>query len=655
MKIRYLRLERKQRRILRNLALKFPQDPLLSAQPLSFRFFVGLNGSGKTTLLRTLAEIFVTLDRDGQPPAFPLWLAYDLKVDEKIRTVYLCSPKSHAPTLVIFDNSLPSDTNWEYLTAIDPHSVSWPHPIYREFKRTLPDGNVEIFLPSGGEFNLFLPSAMIAYTSGQTQEWKTIFDPAELMLDETSWSVLTPEDERPSNWTAERENELRQRTGESQSLMQAASPETLAAQFIRPSNSFLINTSQLSLAAALIMLKHLADQGKDESLQKILNELHMDMNAPLAFSLWVNLESARLTPTQAVIFADLMKLATTVVSESEPSQWRQLVFDPLARVSERDYNANPAPKIDAETKVTSYPGPQRIGFGDLTINAILELLGGEGGKIFDVFRTLSDWQQNSLVRDVRLILRKNTFDKDILLFDWLSDGERMLLGRIALFYLLQEKEDALLILDEPETHFNDAWKRRLVDMLDDALRDGSHQIVVSTHSSILLSDVFNTEITVLGLDGTIYEPSSGTFGTLPSEIMRNIFGTDNPVGDRAREFLDAVLTLVEYPELANRLWRELDKEPEPQVGNWVTSRYAFGEILKIFNEREQEEKLPHRSPYQWLRLFQGLHRRARVKGEVTLANVLEMLFDYVGAGYYQFELRRQHRRLTSAGENATPG
>ncbi len=394
-------------------------------------------------------------------------------------------------------------------------------------------------------------------------------------MDESAWDTLTPEDERPADWDVIRENEQRQRLGEEQPLLQAASPATLAAQFIRPSNSFLIDAPQLALAATLITLKHLADEGQDESLGAILSELGLRWQAPLALSLWVNLDPAHLDPTRAVIIADLMKLAATIVREPEPSQWRQLVFDPLARVPVKDYNANPPPQKDDATGAITYPGPQRVIFGDLMVKALLELLGGEGGKVFDVFRTLSDWQQNNLVRDVRLVLRKNDVE-DALLLDWLSDGERMLLGRVALFYLLRDKRDALLILDEPETHFNDAWKRRLVDMLDDALRDSAHQIVVSTHSSILLSDVFNTEITVLQLDGRIEEPPAGTFGTLPSEIMRNIFGADNPIGDRAKEFLDAVLTLVEFPDVADRLWRALDETPNPEIGAWMGAQHPFG-------------------------------------------------------------------------------
>jgi predicted ATPase len=41
------------------------------------------------------------------------------------------------------------------------------------------------------------------------------------------------------------------------------------------------------------------------------------------------------------------------------------------------------------------------------------------------------------------------------MFDELSDGEQVFLGRMALFYLMQGRDDALILLDEPESHFND--------------------------------------------------------------------------------------------------------------------------------------------------------------------------------------------------------
>ena len=75
-------------------------------------------------------------------------------------------------------------------------------------------------------------------------------------------------------------------------------------------------------------------------------------------------------------------------------------------------------------------------------------------------------------------------DIGVLRYEELSDGEQMVLGRMALFHLLQNHHDALLLLDEPETHFNDKWKREIVDIIDDAIGNTANDVLISTHSSL---------------------------------------------------------------------------------------------------------------------------------------------------------------------------
>ena len=127
---------------------------------------------------------------------------------------------------------------------------------------------------------------------------------------------------------------------------------------------------------------------------------------------------------------------------------------------------------------------------------------------------------------------------------------------MALFHLLQEEQDALLIFDEPETHFNDVWKRRIVDIIDDSLRDQHHEVIISTHSSIALTDVFDTEITVLK-NGVATRPAVRTFGASPSQLMIYLFNAPDSMGQRAMEYLDAQLdrtwTAHDIPELDNLL------------------------------------------------------------------------------------------------------
>jgi hypothetical protein len=129
----------------------------------------------------------------------------------------------------------------------------------------------------------------------------------------------------------------------------------------------------------------------------------------------------------------------------------------------------------------------------------------------------------------------------LLLYDWLSDGERSFLGRMALFALFRE-HNLLILLDEPEVHFNDVWKREIVQKLHTIMQDHASHAVITTHSSIALSDVPSDDVLILRRQGTYttgeeHVPGITTFGADPSDILVHVFGTLSPNGERSRRFI----------------------------------------------------------------------------------------------------------------------
>ncbi|MFN8439659.1 MAG: hypothetical protein U0175_02765 [Caldilineaceae bacterium] len=129
----------------------------------------------------------------------------------------------------------------------------------------------------------------------------------------------------------------------------------------------------------------------------------------------------------------------------------------------------------------------------------------------------------------------------LLLYDWLSDGERSFLARMALFALFQA-DNLLILLDEPEVHFNDVWKREIVQKLDQIMSGHSSHAVITTHSSIALSDVPSDDVLVLRRNGRYttgeeHSPGITTFGADPSDILVHVFGTLSPNGERSRSFI----------------------------------------------------------------------------------------------------------------------
>ena len=140
-----------------------------------------------------------------------------------------------------------------------------------------------------------------------------------------------------------------------------------------------------------------------DDLRALLNEVKW--KAPLSVTMDIDFRLDKLTPPQARKLHALITLATAVHREPEPGRVRSLIFD--------------LPQPVSEESVT-------------VAEKLLKILGGENPTPFQVFRTLYDWQQSGLWRDLTLVVGKSGIE-DVLLYDWMSDGERMLVGRIALF------------------------------------------------------------------------------------------------------------------------------------------------------------------------------------------------------------------------------
>ena len=234
--------------------------------------------------------------------------------------------------------------------------------------------------------------------------------------------------------------------------------------------------------------------------------------------------------------------ASEVIAEPHPAEARRiLVFDLKGT-------------FDAQT--SSFASTARDELQTCTTHgeALWALLGGaQDASAFELFTRLLELNQVGLFDDVLIRLRRAPLPSDddmneaddigVLRYEELSDGEQMVLGRMALFHLLQAQQDALLLLDEPETHFNDKWKREIVD-INDAIGHTSNDVLVSTHSAIVLSDVFNNEIVMVqktANGSTVRSVDEPTFGTDPSALMMTVFGAEDSIGKRAQEFIEGKL------------------------------------------------------------------------------------------------------------------
>lgn len=530
------------------------------ARKCAIRFVVGVNGSGKSNLLRAVAEVFLAL-ADGRRSPFPVQLVYELgsRDSSTSRTLVLdwFGDRQSASLWIgerfTFPDNATPDQFEQALLCFSTESSEIPaefRPLVR--KGEWPSGSVTPQV-------IALPSAVLAYTTGNLRPWRSVWSRNQQAEGLLGTSDDMEVDERPAGWTAAQENALQaaRQVGSDTPRQFLNTTATETDRFRRP---VLLDATLLKCALLAVTLPQAfietadyplrveADaamakmRGRDNNkntLQELLERggwhhlISVAFRSRLQTSMW----DQKLCETAH----DWWLCASEVIAEPHPvEQRRTMWFDLRGPFNGQAQSFLSAARDELESC-------RRQG------EALWALLGGtKDTSSFELFTRLLELNQAGLFDDVLLRLRRSPADSaepgssdiGVLRYEELSDGEQMVLGRMALFHLLQGQQDALLLLDEPETHFNDKWKREIIDIIDEAIGQTSNDVLISTHSAIVLSDVFNNEIVMVQKtqDGsTVRSVDEPTFATDPSALMMTVFGADDSIGKRAQEFIEGKL------------------------------------------------------------------------------------------------------------------
>lgn len=513
------------------------------ARECAIRFVVGINGSGKSNLLRAVAEVFLAL-ADLRVPAFPVSLVYELGVRDtpSHRTLLLhCPGNRKQASLWIrerfsFDDQSVQDDLDTFIEHLNKKGV----PSDPAFSALIEPGSWP--LRDSSPPQIALPSAVLAYTTGEMRPWHSVWNRnqhADGVLESSDDTLI---DERPAGWTAAQESAL-------QAVQLASEDEVGPVKSIGGKGSdqlgrpILLDATLLKCALLAVGLPHSLSESNDRTspLRDLLKRGGWHHLVSVAFR-------SRLQPSQwdqklCETAHDWWQCASDVIAEPHPLEQRRTVFFDL----NGPFNNQGLSLLS--TSRNELQGCTKQG------EALLSLLGGASDvKAFDLFARLLELKQAGLFDDILLRLRRGPVptledeneadDVGVLRYEELSDGEQMVLGRMALFHLLQGQQDALLLLDEPETHFNDKWKREIVDIIDDAIGHTSNDVLISTHSAIVLSDVFNNEIVMVqktASGSNLVPVNEPTFATDPSALMMTVFGADDSIGKRAQEYIENML------------------------------------------------------------------------------------------------------------------
>lgn len=127
----------------------------------------------------------------------------------------------------------------------------------------------------------------------------------------------------------------------------------------------------------------------------------------------------------------------------------------------------------------------------------------------------------------------------------LSDGEHQFIqifGAAVLF----GRDDSLFLLDEPESHFNPAWRAKFVFILDELLgkKQKSAEFLISTHSPYLVSACKKKNVIkfVRNIEGIAFERlEDETYGASFDVLLKALFDMKGLVAEIAKKDLQAIV------------------------------------------------------------------------------------------------------------------
>jgi len=119
----------------------------------------------------------------------------------------------------------------------------------------------------------------------------------------------------------------------------------------------------------------------------------------------------------------------------------------------------------------------------------------------------------------------------------ISDGEHQFLHTMGICLMLKDRR-TLLLLDEPETHFNPKWRAEFIKILNDSIKAGGtnnflKDVLLTSHSPFIISDCMPDNVLFFTRnDKKLLEVKRAselglkTYGSSVDYILKNFFETD---------------------------------------------------------------------------------------------------------------------------------
>jgi restriction system-associated AAA family ATPase len=170
-------------------------------------------------------------------------------------------------------------------------------------------------------------------------------------------------------------------------------------------------------------------------------------------------------------------------------------------------------------------------------------------------------------------------EKDLLLRSF-SDGEHQFIHTMGICLLLKDRR-SILLLDEPETHFNPSWRAKFIKILNDSITAGNKgehpngsfnvhllkDVLLTSHSPFIISDCLPDNVVLFEKDDkgdTTAKKASelgiDTYGTSVNLLTNRIFKNKETIGTYAMSKLKEFKKRFDGNERTEDLIEELNNE-----------------------------------------------------------------------------------------------
>jgi len=211
----------------------------------------------------------------------------------------------------------------------------------------------------------------------------------------------------------------------------------------------------------------------------------------------------------------------------------------------------------------------------------------------------TDWKipksgpgQNVFYFEDYFILKDINGERKPLLLREFSDGEHQFLHTMGICLMLKERR-SLLLLDEPETHFNPSWRSKFIKILEDSITAGSNNklnihslkdILLTSHSPFVISDCMPDNVLFFNkmIENDILtvkkasELGLKTYGSSIDYILKNFFKT-NLISNKSFKALKEIIDTGNIDEL---------RKAVEDFGESSEKQFLFKKIFEKMEKRD---------------------------------------------------------------------